>query len=309
MKTSVERSWLIVPMVALALGAGAVREACAEALPTDPATITSLTPEQAATLAATYKGKELRLGGLESLSPDVARALCGQEGGILHLDGVTDLSTDTAEALGEFKGGILSLGALTALDVDTAAALATLRCPMLRLGGLKTISDESAKALAEFRGQLLWLHSLAELSPEAARAFAAFKGQTLMLPSLAKVGAEGAEALAEFKGKLIAPQLLFGIGREPPLTPGSARIVHAYCANATGGPVVLPNITTIDTPEAIEAVEVLATAKGQIELPRLKTISAKCLPILATKEDLRIPPSEQLEIIPDGDGGDDIVVP
>lgn len=283
MKTFAARLTLMPVVVALSLGSVVAR--VADASPDDPNSITSLTPHEAAALAARFKGKDLPLNGLTELSPDVARTLCEVEIGMLQLDGVAEVSPDTALALAGGK----SLG--------------------LSLGGLKTLSADVAATLAEFRGHVLWLGGLAELSAESARALAAFQGPVLMLTSLMAVDAEAAEALAEFKGTQIVPLLVVGIGRETPLTPGAARLLRASFAKSKADAVFLPNVTAIETPEAIEALEILVTLRPSLELPNLKTISARCLPILATRQDARLPPSDRLEILTDGVVGDDIVVP
>jgi hypothetical protein len=53
---------------------------------------------------AAFKGRSLSLDGLETLSPEAARALAAFEGKRLHLNGLTAVSPAVARALAEFMG-------------------------------------------------------------------------------------------------------------------------------------------------------------------------------------------------------------
>lgn len=334
MKKSVRRSWLIASVVALAFGVGAIRATSAEDLPADTTTITSLTPEQAATLVAEFKATDLRLGGLAALTPEVARALAAFKRGSLYLDGlsslpvdvaaelaaskglglsfngVTTLSAAEAEAIVAFQGNTLSLGGLTTLAPDVARAIGTFK-GSVDLNGLTTLPVESATAVAEVRGQRLSLNALTTLSPESARAIASFKGSALFLCGLTTLSADAAEALAAYKGHLlVVPEFLTAIGRDSPLNAGTARLVCACCARLPpGGKIQLPAVTAIDTPEAVEAARILATVKAPIELDNLRTIGKESLEALMENPRVKIPPVEKLDVISEGGGSDDVVVP
>lgn len=334
MKMSVQRSWFAVFVVAVALGAGASRDTPAAELPADPNTITSLTPEQAATLVAEFKGQDLRLGGLTALTPEVARAIAAFNRGALYLDGlpslpadvaaelaaykglglslngVTTLSAAEAEALVAFAGNTLSLGGLTTLTPDVAGAIGTFK-GSVDLNGLTTLPVESAAAVAEVRGQRLSLNALTTLSPESARAIASFKGNALFLSSLTTLSADAAEALVAYKGHLLfVPEFLTTIGRDSPLNPGTARLVCACCARLPpGGKIQLPAVTAIDTSEAVAAARILATVKSPISLDNLQTIDMEGLEALMENPKVTIPTVEKLDVTSAGGSSDDVVVP
>lgn len=138
----------------------------AQPLPRDPSLLKSLTVEQAKAFAAR---DYLPIGGVTTLSPEVAKALIAHKG-TLYLQGLPSLSLDVARILGQHKGAGLNLDGLTKLSPEVAEELAK-HPGSLDLNGLTTLSPEVAQALGKHRARLDLLH-LTTLSDEAAEALA-----------------------------------------------------------------------------------------------------------------------------------------
>ena len=100
---------IIVAAMLVSLALLSPSRALADELPKDTNQIESLTPEQAKTLLAEFKGQQLDLNGLTTLDADTAKALAEFKSAGLLLDGVTTLDADTTKPLAEFKGDFLSL--------------------------------------------------------------------------------------------------------------------------------------------------------------------------------------------------------
>jgi hypothetical protein len=120
----------------------------------------------------------LQIGGLATLDVPRARVLAAQTGprgvrglSCLFLGGVTSLSPDVAVILATHAAGSLALTCLTELSVDVAREL--VKHPLLALDGLRSVSDEVAAVLATHAGVVLSLRSLTHVSP---RAIAVLKG-------------------------------------------------------------------------------------------------------------------------------------
>ena len=241
--------------------------------------ITSLTPEQARKLVATFKDGGLDLSHLTTLDADTAKALAEFKGQWLSLDGVTKLDADTAEALAEFKIQLLTLEGLKTLDTDTAQALAEFKGLGLSVNGVITLDTDTAKALAEFKGQGLYLNGL-----------------------------ETADAGA-FK-ELLALKAWVWNGHLPKLTSLDADTAKMLAANEKWNGR-LPALTAFETHDSVAIAQALATTKGPLSLPKLKKISPKTLTALIEKRDVQIPLIETLELIqePDGSVTEDFVIP
>ena len=125
----------------------------AEDFPKNLAEIKSLTAEQAAELAAKYKGGWLSLNGLTSIDKDVAQELAKFKGGLLIVGGLASIDKDVAQELRKFEGANLSLEGLTSIDKDVAKALGKLK------GKTLYISSEALQTYKEVNGESLSLQS------------------------------------------------------------------------------------------------------------------------------------------------------
>jgi hypothetical protein len=301
--------------------------------------LTELDAETAKALGE-FKGYFLSLDGLTTLDADVAKALVaaraarGRREGRLNLNGLTTLDADTAQELEGFtelgleglttldadtaealaaNGDALILTGLTTLDADTAKALAAAGRD-LYLDGLTALDLDTAKALAAFKSRKLWLVGLTALDAGAAGALAESTCQMLGLQGLTRLNAKEAEKLAGFRGdilllqtkvkKKVEPlrQKLESFGPENPLTPERALSSRVR---------VLAELTALESPDSVEIAKALAAREGPLLLPKLKRISPKTLTTLLRKADVKIPPLETLELIPEPDGGptDDFLIP
>lgn len=301
--------------------------------------LTELDVETAKALGE-FKGYFLSLDGLTTLDADVAKALVaaraarGRREGRLNLNGLTTLDADTAQELEGFtelgleglttldadtaealaaNGDALILTGLTTLDADTAKALAAAGRD-LYLDGLTALDLDTAKALAAFKSRKLWLVGLTALDAGAAGALAESTCQMLGLQGLTRLNAKEAEKLAGFRGdilllqtkvkKKVEPlrQKLESFGPENPLTPERALSSRVR---------VLAELTALESPDSVEIAKALAAREGPLLLPKLKRISPKTLTTLLRKADVKIPPLETLELIPEPDGGptDDFLIP
>lgn len=287
----------------------------------------SLPAESAAPLAA-FKGNGLSLNRLPTLSPQAAAALAAYAGeGLImaaamsKLGGDLALTPETARLACTCarRSGIVLPG-ITTFDtpggVESATILATITRP-LALPALKAISADALRAVAGSRSEALNLSGLATLDAEAARALATFAGGTLMLNGVKALRPEVCRELAAFQGRALRlDSLLPTIGRDVPLTPEVARLVH-HCGQEplpglmAGPGITLAGVGALDMREAEQIAKILATVKGPLSLPSLKKISPKTLSALIRKEDVTIPLIETLELIPEPDGSatEDVVVP
>jgi hypothetical protein len=130
---------------------------------------------------AKFKGVELSLNGLGSLSDKAAEALSKFKGAKLSLNGLSSLSEKGTEALsrvmlkarkdawGQFECEELCLNGLTTLTDKGAEALSKCKA-VLFLNGIKSLSDAAAKVLTGHRGTVK-LCGLNELSDQGALSF------------------------------------------------------------------------------------------------------------------------------------------
>jgi len=169
---------------------------------------------------------------------------------------------------------------------------------MLVLCGGKGQADESPAAR----------NALQSLTPEEAKQLVAKSaGQTLHLNGLTTLDAATAKALVAFKGERLAiDTVLLNLGGAIPPTPD-----HARLAAADDRMLELPNITALDSADAVEIARSLAARKGPLKLPNLEKISPQTLTALIQKEDVEIPPIETLKLIPEPDGSvtEDFIIP
>ena len=245
--------------------------------------LTTLEADVAVALAA-FKGSDLYLDGLTEISPEVADALGTCAALNLHLGGVTSLSAAAASALARFgrDGSSLHLTGLTTLDAESATLLTASKAWTGQLPKLERLDAATAAALVKFanakRMPVMSLGGLTRLDGETARALATFKDGFLNVSGLTSLSVDSAKALAG--------------------------------CDAWNG--LLPEITTLDSPDSVAIAAALAARKGPLRLPNLKKVSPKTLAALVEKRDVDIPLIETLELIPEPDGSltnDDFVIP
>ncbi|MEO1995679.1 MAG: hypothetical protein ABGZ17_10435, partial [Planctomycetaceae bacterium] len=127
--------------------------ASANAAPANSDTLQELTVERAREIVATHRGTlsfmklpevslavakilagykgEVRLNGLQRITPEVARALSIQpKAANLCLNGLTEITPEVAEALTVRNGGMLSLNALTEISPEVARELGKVRAKL-----------------------------------------------------------------------------------------------------------------------------------------------------------------------------------
>jgi hypothetical protein len=298
----------------------------------------SLTPEAAAALAECRGAVELPV--VEELSDEVAEAFRGSVAS-LSLPGLRRISPRAAAALAARPGKGLSLG-LSAVAADVAATLATCRGD-LALPALASLEPATAAALATHEGKLvvacpdltpavaagfagrggsLWLLRCPSIDAAAARALATGTG-TLVLPDVATLSVAAASAFAAHEGRVtlaglrtIEPavaEVLLGGDRVAfdwrlvtRLTPAAAARVAARRSG-----VVLDGIEVLESADAVEVARILARKQGSLALPSLRRLSWDTLAALLEKPDVRLPPLDWLEFIPEPASGheDDFGLP
>lgn len=302
----------------------------------DLRSLTTLSADAAAALGTfagnKSRGGKLNLFGLTTLDAEAARGLAAFRGN-LELDGLIEIDPETAAALATYAGPNLSLGGLKTLSAETAAELAKAKSWNGGLRSLRSLSDEAAAALAGFEGKGLLISEVPlsdravralagfrgaslylvvpQLSDESASVLAAFKGDSLSLTGIVEPPAELARLLPEFACRNISlhPWEYYLGGRQP-VTRADARLVAAY-AGRLGKTCVLPGITGLEMPDAVEIATILAASPGSLSIPNLKRISPKTLTALIERGNIELPPFELLELIeePDGSFTDDFVIP
>jgi hypothetical protein len=256
--------------------------------PADPATLTSLTVEQARDVAGRKWYPRLRFDALVSLDPAAAAELVKHDGEICFA-ALTDLSPDAARALGTHKPGKgfgtfnLEFRALRQISPETAAAL-TANAGNLRLPAMERLdSADLARKLAGQWGELKV--GVTELSPEIAAILATNEGvfedrsrpnvvlqradkarSVLWFAALKQLEPAVAESLAAHQGVLVLNELT-------ELSPEAA----AALARRKGGSLILNGLDRL-SPETAAA---LAAYDGEIALRALRDLSPETATALA----------------------------
>jgi len=298
--------------------------------------IRTLTPEVADALSK-RRGTGLNLIGVRELTPEVARALAAGKRRKLFL-GLTSLSTEIAEILAEFNGDLafprletLSLETAKAIaehgevvrigsetvgpDLDlgtarltpTAAEALLAHDGPLSLNRLKKLEPGVGDILAKHRfevglvleeidsvalarklfsesGRSSSVARLRTMSPEIAAEYA--RRDPGYLERLDTLSVEAARELA--KGDL--PITL------PAVTKISPQLATALTDRVR--PVYLSGIKALDGPDAVAVAEALASTRGPIWMDSLERVSAPALAALRKKDTIRLPPEEELMIVP-----------
>ncbi len=283
---------------------------------------------------------DLCIWGLPAYPLDVARALADHRGGGLTLIGVDQISEEVAAALAEHAGPLKLFFLIRASDSEKATVgfgnspssevvnmlcrhRGTLHMPadwvrpdtiesiLAHVGGL------SVWAPISFNFQLNWFGPSEQskftwdwMPLDLFEQLATYPGPLQLSGELTD---EMVQALAKHRGDLsiglpqseLAAEIL--VNREGRLfltcvsntKTVAAATVFASEKNRT------PVCTTphLIGPDAVEIASILVKRKGEFSLPYLKHVRADALRILATKEDIRLPPLDRLYILSD-DGRD-----
>jgi len=228
----------------------------------------TLSDETLAALAE-FNGGGLGLGGLTTLSPDLAKRLATFATKFLFLDDVTELSPEAAGALAGFPGTV-SLNGLSELTPELIRALGDLRKRSLR--GVTSLSPEAAAALLESpRGGDVILN-LTTLSADTARELAKGQYNSLFLDRLTELSDETAAALGRCR---LTNLWLRGL---TDLSPGAAKGLAALEGRTLGPTLRLDSLKSL-SPEAAEAFA--ASKITYLELIGLQTLSAETVRALA----------------------------
>ena len=124
---------------------------------------------------------------------DTAAALLAKHQGELYLSGLQTLSPEAAKALGRHEG-LLEVGGKELSD-DVIASLAQCRGP-LSLKQLQSLTPPAAELLAKHHQGDLFLNAVKALSPAAAEAIAAHRGKVALL-GVEVLNDESAAAIAK----------------------------------------------------------------------------------------------------------------
>lgn len=208
---------------------------------------------------------------------------------VLHIGGLNSISTEVADILATYKGGELGLRGLPSIDADVARALAAYRGMVLDLSGLQSITPDVAAQLATARVERLRLDGITRLTPEVARALGHFKHVSLSLRGVTELDAETAAALVQDRPRGSTGAFeLHGL-RE--LTPEVARAL----SDRSVYHLELPGVTSLDGPTA----EVLFDEDGpKPDLDGLRSLTPDAAHILADRDhwSVRLPSIESLDV-------------
>ena len=163
--------------------------------------------------------KKLQLDGLTQLSTDLAKALARFKGKDLHLNGIKSLSHSASIELvkGCHTGLSLSLNGIEQVAPEVIRTLAQCSYTTLSLNGIRRLTPELAQALSEVRAKSLMLNGLNDLDSVTGSHLAKIKTNTLSLDGLKAISPQLAKALSHYKDHLT----LLGIDH---LVPEAAQI-------------------------------------------------------------------------------------
>lgn len=263
-----------------------------------------------AEILATRRGN-LTLSGLAMISEESARAIAARPGGGLWLDGLEALPPEVARAIGDrSRGDFLSIRLPPNPEPASVAAVVR-RVGAVTVCGLDRLTPDVAAALTDHHHKIMFA-DLERLEPEAAAALAPKYG-TIYLPALRTIDLPTAQALA--RGRSMAH--LYGLvsadadvvdflaARQGDIrfnlaVVDSLSIERAVWFAGWGGDVELPRVETLDGPDATAIAEAIVAKSGPFGLPCLRRIAKPALEVLRQKSDIRLPPSEWLEVVAGG---------
>jgi len=287
--------------------------------------ITSLTPETAASLVGS-PGQRLDVTGVRAISPEVAGALIRGKRDALGL-GLPTLPTAIAEILAEFPGE-LWFPHLETLSREAAGALSKHRAA-LDLGPAH-ISAEVAETLLDHDAPI-GLRQVRKLAPGVGDILARHKAEVWLAleeidsVSLArKLFTEPEASSSVHRLRTMSPAIAAEYARQDPgylqcldtlsveaaqeLAKGDLEIdlpavtkLSPELATALTDrvrPVYLSGIKALDGPDAVAVAEALASTPAPIWMTSLERVSAPALAALRKKDTIRLPPEEELTIVP-----------
>ena len=298
--------------------------------------IETLAPDVAEALTKS-PGESLELTGVSDISPEVARALAHGKRGQLVL-GLTSLSTEIAEILAEFKGDLafprletLSLETAKAIaehgevvrmgsetvgpDLDlgkarltpaVAEALLAHDGP-LSVGLLEKLEPGVGDILAKHRFEVNLMLDEIDSAPLARKLFSGPRGSAsvcCLLTMSPEIAAEYAQRDPGYLERL--DTLSVEAARElakgnleiklPAVTKLSPELATALTDRTDA--VYLRGIKALDGPDAVAVAEALASTPAPIWMTSLERVSAPALAALRKKDTIRLPPEEELTIVP-----------
>jgi len=253
--------------------------------------LTSLTPEIAEILAE-FKG-DLEFPRLETLSLESAKAIA-EHGEVVQrgsetfgpwLDlGKARLTPAVAEALLAHDGA-LSVGGLEKLEPGVGDILAKHRFEVNLMLDEIDSAPLARKLFSGPRGSAS-VCCLLTMSPEIAAEYARHYPPPGYLERLDTLSVEAARDLA--KGKLDITL--------PAVTKLSPELATALTDRTDA--VYLRGIKALDGPDAVAVAEALASTPAPIWMTSLERVSAPALAALRKKDTIRLPPEEELMIVP-----------
>jgi hypothetical protein len=298
--------------------------------------ITTLTPGVADALSK-RRGTGLNLIGVRELTPEVARALAVGKRRKLFL-GLTSLSTEIAEILAEFKGDLafprletLSLDTAKAIAEHGEAVRRGSETfgPYLDLGKAR-LTPAAAEALLMHDGPL-GLNRLKELEPGVGDILAKHSFEVgLVLEKIDSVAlarklfSESGRSSSVARLRTMSPEIAAEYARRDPgylerldslsveaareLAKGNLEIKLpavtelspelATALTDRTDSVYLRGIKVLEGAEAVAVAEALASTPAPIWMTSLERVSAPALAALRKKDTIRLPPEEELTIVP-----------
>ncbi len=293
--------------------------------------LTTITPEIAAVFAD-MASNQVDLGGgqlafpcLSELSPEAARGLVAALNRGEEVRGWGGL--DKSPQL--FIGGRGPVGVSPPLTPELAAELAKYR-GRLSIAGLRTLSPQAAVALVPYRGPSLDLAGTAtdKLSSETAAALATFPGNLQMplkvldsvplaekfarqsqrsLDGLESISADAIPAYVKYKGfftlrqltMLDSPELAARLIEDSSgqVLPSLQTITSAAAETLAKGPSkIYLGLTSLDD---LNVAFALRNSGKDVQLPRLRAATPKVRGLLASSENISMPPPESIYILPE----------
>lgn len=202
-----------------------------------------LTPECAGILSR-FKGKELLLTGLKTLSAEAARALSGFQGSILSVQSVEDLPPSVMAEFIPYSGELLCFNGTGTLTIQQARAMSQFKAKELRIFVLSSSETGSLRELAKFKGKKLAFTPPLTPSLEQLRELAQFRGDSLLISCFGRLNRPFVQALTLFQCKNLA--LLHPSG----LTPALATLLSRW----RGEQLAFINMENLSTKSAKELI-------------------------------------------------------
>jgi hypothetical protein len=288
--------------------------------------LTVLTPEVGSALVR-HKGQTVELTGVREITPAVAAAISGGKRYGIEL-GLTSISVDVASALAKFQGEIF-LPDLESLTVEAATAFRTHKSH-LDLGKAK-ITAEVAEILLLHEGEIGMI-GVKRLEPGVGDILARHKAEVYLqleeidsVPLARKMFKASNASSSVHDLRTMSPEIAAEYAREDPgslehldlLSPEAAREL-ARCEYDIDLPglirltpelakaltdrkpaVYLTGIKSLEGVDGLRVAEVLASTPAPVYLEFLERVSPAVLAALRKKSTIKLPPDEELTIIPE----------